>query len=126
MKELADDEIPNFYFFLVAICHQTQFLRGRVDGRFYRGWDYLLRKFESNVIYDRRWLNPTQWAQFTEDSLRELFSDEEYGVTLSNMGGRARLIRDLGKLTQRRGWLSINEIYAISAGRIASGSPNLL
>jgi len=40
LSGFAPNEIGNFYLFLVAICHQTQSLMGKVDGCYYRGWDY--------------------------------------------------------------------------------------
>ena len=33
----------NLHFYLIAICQSTRTLQGTLDGKWYRGWDYMVR-----------------------------------------------------------------------------------
>ena len=58
-------ETSNFYLMLVAICHQTQGLRGSVGRRALRGWDYLSQKLLEACAEDRSLLEPMIWSRMT-------------------------------------------------------------
>lgn len=118
--------ISNLYFLLVAICHQTQSLQGIVDGSHHRGWDYLRLKLLSEVIADSALLEPTTWRKMTASSLSNLFNDGRYGETLTDIEGRASLIRDLGSALESKGLSSVHDVYLASKGRLAGESPGLL
>ena len=118
--------ISNFYFLLVAICHQTQSLQGIVDGSHHRGWDYLRLKLLSEVIADSVLLEPTTWRKMTAPSLSNLFNDGRYGETLTDIEGRASLIRDLGYELESQRFSSVHEMYLDSKGQLAGETSGLL
>lgn len=118
--------ISNFYFLLVAICHQTQSLQGIVDGSHHRGWDYLRLKLLREVIADNVLLEPTTWRKMTDSSLSKLFNDAHYGETLTDVEGRSSLIRDLGTELESKGLSSVHDVYLASKGQLAGESSGLV
>lgn len=125
--EIPGDRIGDYFLMLVAICHQTQSLEGRVEGTYRRGWDYLSRKLSEAIRADPRWSEAERWAECTGEDLQALFRDDtSYGDTLSDAAGRAALLRDLGRGMRHRGWRTAKRMYEESGGRIATGSMNLL
>ncbi len=125
LEAFTSDEIGNFYLLLVAICHQTQSLEGLIAGSYRRGWDYLSGKLENVTRSDRKILDPSEWFNLSSDSVRDLFHDDQYGDTLTDPVGRAKLIRNLGQVMQQHGWSSLNDLYSVAEKRIAGSSPNL-
>jgi hypothetical protein len=128
---LSAREVGNFYFLLVALCHQTsprgrKPVEGTIAGRHVKGWDYLSGKLETAARVNRAILSPECWALITEQDVSTLFRDEGLGERLSDPAGRAVLIQDLGQKMLRHSWESAEELYALSHGQIATGSPNLL
>jgi hypothetical protein len=123
---LSRAELADFYLPLVAICHQTQSLRGTIDGKPTRGWDYLNAMFRRAVERDPSLLASARWAEFGEGDLRTLFTDPDVGETLSQPGDRAALLRNLGSVMLAEGWSCFNDLYGAAEARISSGEPNLL
>lgn len=119
-------QISDFYFLLVAICHQTQSLQGTVNGTYQRGWDYLRLKFLNAVIADRTILDPSTWRQMTPDFLTNLLKDDHYGETLTDVGGRASLIRELGMGLETQRLQSVHDMYLASDGQLAGDPAGLL
>jgi hypothetical protein len=127
---LRPELVGNFYLLLVAICHQTsprgkQPLEGNIKHQQLRGWDYLSAKLEEDVLLDPQLLNPTSWANFSSEDIRDLFRDKEFGERLSDPTGRAALVRDLGQKMLERSWRSADQIY-LASRRIAGEFPSLL
>ena len=120
------EEIANFYFLLVAICHQTQDLRGSIDGHVLRGWEYLSQKLRTAVVLDKTLLHPEIWASMTANILGAIFADSNLGETLSDVAGRMRLVRDLGATMIAERWTSVADLYESAASRVRTGSPNLM
>ena len=118
--------LSDFYLPLVAICHQTQSLRGTIDGKPTRGWDYLNAMFRRAVERDPSLLGSARWAELSEAELRNLFVDPDAGETLSQPGDRAALLRNLGSVMLAEGWSCFNHLYSAAETRISSGEPNLL
>jgi hypothetical protein len=128
---LSAKQIGNFYFLLVAICHQTSprgrpALEGTVNTRHLRGWDYLSAKLEAAARANPHILSPGFWAKMTSEQMRDIFRDAEFGERLSNPEHRVELARDLGQQMRDRGWTYAHRMHEIAKGRIATGSPNLL
>ena len=124
-------DIGNFYFWLVAICHQTSpkggvRLAGTVNGRNLQGWDYLSARFEAAIAVQPRLLTPETWTHMTGDDLRQLFRDQTLGDRLTDPDGRAGLIRDLGSVMIGNGWKHFEDLYRLAGRRILEGDPNLL
>src|SRR6266849_6933277 len=131
LSGFTPSQIANFYFLLVAICHQTsprgrKPLEGTVGGLHLRGWDYLSGRLEAKACSNKEILSPQFWANVTESEVRALFRDETLGERLTNPAGRAALVRDLGQKMLCHSWNSAEQLYADSRGRIADGTPNLL
>ena len=66
--ELKPDVSKNFYFTIVAICHQTYpinglQLEGIINGLYLRGWDYLSEKFYNAVKNDNSLIYPEKLSE---------------------------------------------------------------
>jgi hypothetical protein len=62
----------------------------------------------------------------SSERLLKLFADPGLGNRLTAVEGRASLIRDLGTRMTDAGWEWADQLYNACAGRIATGTPNLL
>jgi hypothetical protein len=123
--------IGNFFFVLVAICHQTSPrgrapLEGTVNGARRRGWDYLFARLEEAARRDPTLLTPERWSRLSADGVRQLFRDPELGDRLTCPELRAELLRDLGTKMISHSWGLVDQIYHYCNGRITTGNPNLL
>ena len=124
-------QVGNFYFFLVAICHQTSPrgkppLAGTVNGVHKRGWDYLSAKLEAAVRSNPDLLTAARWARITDEEFCDFFKDPQLGDRLTERANRAALVRNLGEVMLQKGWGSVEEIYRACNTRITSGQPNLI
>lgn len=131
LPELNKDLIPNFYFYVVGICHQTSPLglppaEGTVAGKHRIGWDFLWSKFEQACISDPTRLSPDSWAKETPELFVKTFSDEKLGFRLSDLEGRICLIRDMGERLIAANARSVQTIYDLCEGRVRTGAPNIL
>lgn len=66
----------NLFFFLVAICQSTRTLQGTIDGRWVRGWDYMVAAARRAVAVDPTQFTAARLARITTDRLAALFSDD--------------------------------------------------
>jgi hypothetical protein len=127
---IAPDDLPNFYFLIVAICHQTsplgkQALGGMLSsGEKRYGWDYLKARFAERVLENRLLLTPAQWQSFTPQLLDHLFVDALGNVTLSGAERRAELVRDLGLKCVESGITCIQQLYSRCDGWLIGGPAN--
>lgn len=124
-------ELGNLLFFVVAICHQTSApgrrpLAGEVGGKLLRGWDYLLQRFVEVARSNKSLLLPASWQNLTPDELTLLFRNPAGEDLLSDVSGRASLVRDLGARLLSSNWNSVDLLYRFCDGRVASGVPNLV
>lgn len=128
---LPAEVLGNFFFALVAICHQTSpvggpALQGEVSGRHWRGWEYLFAKFEDASQKNIDLLSPRNWKSLTGSDIQLLFRDSESGDLLTEPNERAKLLNDLGCRMVAKGWESVDAIYRLCRGIISLGEPNLL
>src|ERR1043166_4631892 len=103
------DSIGNFFFALVAICHQTSPqgrppLEGIIDGKERRGWDYLFAKLENAARTEPTLLTPDGWCQLSGSDVQQIFRDPQLGDRLTDPDHRAALLRDLGSKMISRHW----------------------
>ena len=117
---LTRAEKSHFHLLSVAICHQTQTLRGIIDGVKVRGWDYLTRKLLARIRAQEFSVLPEDWRSVTVESLTRLYEDAVYGSTLSDVSQRAALIRDLSSTMSERGWSTVDDLFTESVGAISS------
>ncbi|SRR6266540_7389238 len=122
--------LPDFYFVLVAICHQTSPIDApplsgvAKDGRAYTGWDYLRRRLADRVEVDNGIVSIPWLLQCKASDLERLFEDEKGARTLSDASGRAALLRQLAETLRTLGIRSASEFMGLSDGWLeqASGS----
>lgn len=131
LPHLPRELIPNFYFYVVGICHQTSPrglppAEGTVEGKRRVGWDFLWSKFEEACRSDLNRLTPKSWAKETPASFSRTFSDDRLGFRLSDLEGRVRLVRSMGNQLIGTRTTNVHALYKRCEGRIRRGSPNLL
>jgi hypothetical protein len=131
LQDFSPEQVGNFYFCLVAICHQTSprgkpTLEGTVNGDYKRGWDYLSAKLQAGARNNPKLLTPSKWARLTDEEFSELFRDPELGDRLTEPSRRSALVRNLGQVMLSNGWGWIEELYRLSEARIVLGQPNLI
>jgi hypothetical protein len=110
---------------LVAICHQTQSLRGQVDGIERRGWDYLQMCLQSWAKEDENRLTPKRLAAFSAYELAQILKCGDQ-LSQSDLTHRAALIADCGTVMVAKGINSFTEVYELCGHRIATGNLNLI
>jgi len=66
----------NLWFFLVAICQSTRTLQGTIEGRWVRGWDYLVCSARRAMRSDPERFTAERLVNITGEALRGLFSDD--------------------------------------------------
>jgi hypothetical protein len=125
LKQLNEHEASNYYFLMVAICHQTQTLEGKINDTYFKGWDYLTKKYLQSVVIDKSILEPAIWIDMNKEKLRSIYHCDEYGLTLSDIDRRIVLINDLGTKLIQMNSDSFFGLYARSAGFIL-GNKNAL
>jgi len=113
-KDLDDArEKLTLLFYIDAICHQTQNFYGEIDGKFYKGWDYLLHSFLKEFESDKSFIDVKRMKKIKgEDLKRILFgSGDRYYE-------RAYLLRNCAFILDRDFNGDIFEIYRTSEGYI--------
>lgn len=127
LEELSSGELPNFYFLLVAICHQTspigKLRLGGVlsSGTSCEGWDYLRKRLAERVSKQPLIVDPRKWRVMTADFLDDLLADETGSRTFTATDRRAELIRDLGDRFLALGITRVEELHTQCAGWLLGG-----
>ena len=103
--------VPNFYLAIVAICHQTQALRGEIDGREHRGWDYLRERWMKAAAENLRMLDPLFLQYVRAKDLTAIL-----GPTLEDPEGRASLLNDIGEKLRNAGVFYAARYYELTGG----------
>ena len=122
--------LPNFYFLVVAICHQTSPVGGPMlhgilnSGVSRRGWDYLRDRLAERVTVDPRWIEPATWISMTAFDLEEFLADAHGKKTLTGASGRAALVRNMGSRCNELGVKDVTELKARCDGWIMGGPNN--
>lgn len=114
----------NFWFYVVAICHQTRALQGRIEGKWLRGWDYLYAAAERAYRDDPSLFTAERIVKLSPEALKRLFSDhlEPSTSTLDRIGERLHLLHEaaLSLLHWYKG--DVWELYERSDGRLSGGT----
>lgn len=129
-EEVVRYKIPerimsNFYFTVVAICHQTTphkgpALQGYVDGKLRRGWDYLRERWIKTTEQNPAIVSPASLASITAQDIEQILFDTELGSTIFDSQGRASLLNDIGKKMIELGINDVWSLYELSHGRLLS------
>ncbi|HPP44125.1 MAG TPA: hypothetical protein PLA35_06025, partial [Caldisericia bacterium] len=101
------------YFYVDAICHQTQNFSGEIDGIYYRGWDYLLNSFIKEYKKDNDFISADKMKKIRGEDLKRILngSGDRYYE-------RARLLRNCAYILKRDFNSDIFEVNRISEGYI--------
>jgi len=114
--------VSNFYFLVVAVCHQTSPRGGPVlkstlsNGEEQFGWDYLRKRLAERIGADLRLAEPEVWCSVTPETLEGLLEDELGRNTLSGGVRRAELIRDLGETCKQLGMSRLEQLFTRCCG----------
>lgn len=121
--------LPDLYFVVVAICHQTSPrgeppLAGTIDGQHFGGWDYLREAFLRAARRDASVFRPERLAEFSDSELNGILQIATEPVGLNSLPDRAALVRDLGVRMQRMELKSLNDLFIRCDGTLlkADGS----
>ncbi len=108
----------NYWTFVIAICQHTKSLAGTVDGRWCRGWDYLVRATRRSVD---EFSSAAAMAVIDRERLRALLSDnfDPTTSTLDRVDERLRQLHEVAQvlLTEYEG--EAMNLYCAAGGRIA-------
>jgi hypothetical protein len=119
--ELQEDVTKNFYFAIVAICHQTSPLNGSplcgfINSKQYKGWDYLRNRWLLSTKKDNSLVYPEKLSRITEQELLEMLQDDRGRSNISDPRGRALLLNELGSYMLDNGYDSVQRLFNISEG----------
>jgi hypothetical protein len=109
--------VGNFNLMLLAICHQTQNVMGTIDGKLWRGWDYLQRKLDAHSRSDPRFLEIDNWPVLSGECLDTALAPSPGTSAFVDVGSRAGLINDLGSHMIGAGYSSFEQLYKRFEGR---------
>lgn len=119
--ELEPDTLKNFYFTVVAICHQTSPINGSplegiINGSYVKGWDYLSTKFQVTVKNDNSLVYPKKLSEIKSTDIIDILKDDNGNSKITDPEGRARLLRDIGEKMLKFSYSSVEDIYKESKG----------
>jgi len=117
--------VGNFNLLLVAICHQTQKIHGKVDGRWCRGWDYLQQRLNQYCRINPDILEIDSWATLTQASFERALCHSTEDATIPDVSSRVKLINDLGYQMKRAGHASFEQLYD-AKNRRCSGEMSII
>ncbi len=117
----------NLWFFLVAICQATRTLQGEIDGRWVRGWDYMVRAARKAMRAEPECFTASHILHATEETLGTIFSDDgvAQSSTLDRIGERLAQWQDAAQLLVRRYGGDIMNLYH-EAGHHLRGKEGIL
>lgn len=127
LQGLSSEQLSNFYFLVVAICHQTSPVGGPVlhgileSGESCRGWDYLRKRIAERVHSDPTWTAPKRWLSTTQADLENLLADSTGQKTLTGSERRAQIVQNLGSRCIELRIDNVEELLARCEGWIAGG-----
>jgi hypothetical protein len=91
-KNLEDKEKEaDFWFYVIAICHDTKSLKGTLDGKWLKGWDYLVTASRKKQSIDPNFFSASKMSEVTANELKTMLP------TISRVEERAKLLNDCGK-----------------------------
>lgn len=117
-SSIQDAQIEaNYWAFAIAICQHTKSLTGQIDGRWRRGWDYLI-----SATRRRReaFASASAMAAINADQLRALLSDtfDPATSTLDRIEERLGQLHDVARVLLEQYEGQAMNIYCRAGGRI--------
>ncbi|MBI3580331.1 MAG: hypothetical protein HY089_13080 [Ignavibacteriales bacterium] len=119
--ELENDAAQNFFFSLVAICHQTTPLNGPAfkgvfNGEPKKGWDALLFCLLKKTREDSAIVYPERLATLTLPKFTDILYDDNDKLEIHNKQERVDLLNDLGHYMLRNTYNTVADLYIKSEG----------
>ncbi len=96
--EISDPRVASLaYIYVTSICHQTEELKGKLNGEDKRGWDYLMGKFIELGRCEPESLHPSHISLISAKDLQSILSDNGRpdSSTLTRAEERAKFLQDL-------------------------------
>ncbi len=120
---VSNKVMSNLYFAVIAICHQTTPqngtpLKGKIDGKLRQGWDYLREKWIKAVEENPQLVSREGLKNITAKDIERILFDEEYGSTITDAEGRAKLLNELGQTMTSLGVEDIWSLYEKVGGNL--------
>lgn len=114
----------NFWFYLTAISHQTGPLRGVIEGRPLRGWDYLYACAERAYRSDPHFFTAERLWRLSPQDLKGIFSDQgdPSTSTLDRIGERLHLLREAAASLLQWYQGDVWVLYERSGGCVGGGT----
>lgn len=106
-------KLLTLYFYVDAICHQTQNFFGEINGKFFKGWDFLLNSFFEEYKKDESFIEVDKMIKIKGEDIKRILngSGDRYYE-------RAYLIRNCAYVLKRDFKSDIFEIHRKSEGYI--------
>jgi len=117
----------NLLLYLVGICQSTRTLQGTLDGRWYRGWDYMARAARRALAADPEAFSAERLAAISGDALRAILADagDPASSTLDRIDERVAQLHDAARLMLDRYGGDVMALYE-AAGRRVEGEGGIL
>ena len=114
----------NLWFFLIAICQSTRTLQGTIDGKWLRGWDYMVRAARRNMDSDPEWYSAKHLIHVTRDELRAGFSDDglPQHTTLDRIDERLDQWQEAARFLLESYEGDIMQLYRAAVRRLRGGN----
>ena len=110
----------NLWFYLVAICQSTRTLQGTIDGKWYRGWDYMIRAARRKMAQDPDYFTAPNVARVTPADIQSMFSDDflpEHS-TLDRVEERVAQLHDCARILLRGYDGDVCALHGQAGGRL--------
>lgn len=119
-KNLEDSKNKlTLYFYVDAICHQTQNFLGEIDGVYFKGWDYLLNSFVKEYKKDMNFISVKRMKKISGEDLKRILKESG-----DRYYERAYLLRNCAYILKRDFNSDIFEIYKKSKGYLKRSDGN--
>jgi len=111
VKTIEDKEKEaSFWFYLTAICHDTKSLEGIVNGKYMKGWDYLVTVLRKKQESDPNLFTAKRMKNITANEIKPLLP------MISRIEERVTLLNDCGKKLSKIFDGKIMNLFKISKG----------
>jgi hypothetical protein len=95
-------------------------LKGIVNGKLYRGWDYLREKWFIATKNNPEIVYPKFNSNIKSEDIINILKDQDGNISLSDVEGRVKLLNDLGKRMLDSEYNSVQDIYDDCKGYIVT------
>jgi hypothetical protein len=110
----------NFWFYTVAICQHTKSLQGTLEGRWLRGWDYMVTAGRRAMTRDAQVFSAERVRRIIPQGLRTLYSDDGQPSrsTLDRVEERVEQLHQCAQLLLENYDGDVMNLYRRTGGRL--------